>query len=69
MAKLRRISGEETAGGVSSKVTSSTVRALGRVCPLLGRSMPEKGLRVTWPPVARKAKKVFKAEIRLALER
>ncbi|MBB5347123.1 hypothetical protein HNQ81_000833 [Desulfoprunum benzoelyticum] len=45
MARSRQDRGEVTAGGASSLLTSARDRALGRICPLFGRSIIAKGLR------------------------
>jgi len=69
MALSRRMNGDTFAGGASNCLTSSRERALGRVRPVLGRSIIAKGFCLTIPRSIKKEKKFFRAETRLALLR
>lgn len=69
MALSRLDNGDAFTGGANSFLTSSRDRALGRVRPLLGRSITVKGFRLTRPWSVKKEKNPFRAETRLALLR
>ncbi len=69
MARLRCTMGVDSAGTARSLLTSAEVRAFGSVRPLLGRSTEKNGLKSTTFSSVRKIKKVFRAEMRLALVR
>ena len=56
-------------GGLSNVSISPWLKALGRLCPLRGKSITAKGLVLTCCSLRRKLKNDFKTEIRRALVR
>lgn len=60
--------GLEIVGGVSSFWTSGRESALGKLFPLLGRSIVSKGLCLTSFSLRRKVKNDLRAEIRLLFD-
>lgn len=69
MALSRRVNGDTFTGGASNCFTSSRDRALGKVRPLLGRSIIVKGFCLTIPRSVKKEKKLFRADTLRALLR